>query len=216
MLLAANQSLSESDAITDTLCVFFGFSIPGNRNRYIFFESCEVSIVFPFINFFCQSSKRLSADRLRCEDRCFYMVTSNYLFCGRRRTAWWIDHKANKFSRATLCASCENGVTKFCKPIFSLPQSHLQASMKHMYACDTRPFSNSMPPSQLRTKWFRTKWQMWSWLEHTVSATCSYNGHIHLKIVFQNLDQSWEKPQGPSKAGIWAKARRFPPLSIYQ
>ena len=34
-------------AIDDTHWVFFGFSYPRNRSRYIFFEPCEVPIVFP-------------------------------------------------------------------------------------------------------------------------------------------------------------------------
>ena len=63
--------------------LFFGFSLPWNRNRFIFFKPYIVPTVFPFINFSCQgsffysqSSNSLSADRLRCEHRRFYMVTS--------------------------------------------------------------------------------------------------------------------------------------------
>ena len=70
-------------AIANTHWVFFGVSFPRNQNWYIFFKPCKVPIVSPFIDiscegsfFFGQSSKRLSADRLRCEHRCFYMVTS--------------------------------------------------------------------------------------------------------------------------------------------
>ena len=58
-----------------------------NPNQYIFLVPCEVPTVFvPYINFSCQSSsffsqclKRLSADHLRCDHRCFYMVTSIWL-----------------------------------------------------------------------------------------------------------------------------------------
>ena len=62
----------------------FWFPFQRNRNRHIFFEPFKIPIVFGFISFSCegsffsgqQSSKGLSADRLRCEHRRFYMVTS--------------------------------------------------------------------------------------------------------------------------------------------
>ena len=59
--------------------MFFGFSLPRNRNRYIFFDHAKLE---QLINFSCegsvflgQSLKRLSANRLRCEHRHFYKVT---------------------------------------------------------------------------------------------------------------------------------------------
>ena len=68
--------------LPNTLSVF-GFSFPRNRKQYIFFKPCEVPTVFPFVNFSCegsfffgQSSNCLSADCFRCEQRCFYRVTS--------------------------------------------------------------------------------------------------------------------------------------------
>ena len=71
-------------AIADILSVFFRFFFLRNRNQYIFFESCEVQKSFSFFFifscegsfFFGKSSKCLSVDRLRCEQRRFYVVTS--------------------------------------------------------------------------------------------------------------------------------------------
>ena len=144
--------------------MFFGFSFQRNWNRYIFFEPCEAPIPFPFIkfccegNFFCgQSLKRLSADRLRCEHRRFYMVTSVklvlYMYTRRPRTAWR-THKENKFSCAILWAACQNRVMKFrthifvchnltCKP----PQNaHMHKTLGHFQTV-------SLPASQLMTNW---------------------------------------------------------------
>ena len=59
---------------------------------------------------------------------------------------WWTSHKANKFSRATLSVARENRQTQ--QVYFHLPQSRLQASMKYMYVCNTRPFANSYEPTQ--------------------------------------------------------------------
>ena len=140
--------------------VFFRVFFPRNLNRYIFFEPCEVPTAFHFMNcsceggfFFGQSSKRLSADRLRCEHRRFYMVTSvglvSYILADLGLRGELLTKQT---SFLVLCATCENRVTKLCKPIyFHLPQSRLQASTKHTYVRDTRPFSNGTPPSQFRT-----------------------------------------------------------------
>ena len=68
-----------------------------------------------------------------------------------------------------------------------------------MQVRDTRPFSNSTPPCQLRTNWIPIKWQTQLWLKCMVSATCSYNVRIHIKNFLANLDESWEWPWGPPK-----------------
>ena len=93
------------------------------------------------------------------------------LFCTythRPRTAWKTCHKANKFSCETLCTSCNNLVYETLQVQFCLPQFRLQASIKRMYARNTRPFPNGMPPSQLRTNWVGIKRRTGSWL----SAGC--------------------------------------------
>ena len=97
---------------------------------------------------------------------------------------------------------------------FCLPKSHLQASTKRTYTHATRPFSNSMSLSQLRTNWIGIKWRTWSLLENMVSATHVYDVHIHIKIFSLNLDESQKWPHGSSKAGIPAKAKRFLSLKM--
>ena len=100
-----------------------GFLFLRNRNRYIFFQPCEVPAIFPLINlsfegslFFGQSSKPLSSDRLRCEHRRSelhgYLRRTSFVHTRRPWTAWPTSHKANEFSRAALCTACENRVTK--------------------------------------------------------------------------------------------------------
>ena len=120
-------------------------------------EPCEVPAVFPFINLFCegsfffgQSSKRLSADRLRCEHRRFYMATSvglvSYILADlgprgellTKQPSFLVQPKA----RLARIASRHFG------SLFRLKQSRLQASTKHTYARDTAPFSSGMPPGQ--------------------------------------------------------------------
>ena len=93
---------------------------------------------------------------------------------------------------------------------FRLQQSRLQASTKHMYARDTRPFSNGTSPSQLRTNWTGIKWQTWLWLERTASATPSHNVHMQIQISSPNLDESQEWPQGPSKSQNSSKSQKVP------
>ena len=127
---------------------------------YIFFEPCKVPTVFPLINsscvasfFFGQSSKLLSANRLRCDHRCLqlhgYFHRTCFVHTHRPRTAWRTSRKANKFS-CTMQGLRESRYETL-QAYFRLPQSRLQAFLKCMYAHDTRPFSNGTPPSQLRT-----------------------------------------------------------------
>ena len=125
--------------------MFFGFSIPRNRSRYIFSKPYKVPTVFPFINFSCQgsfffgqSSKCLSADCLRCEHT--YLQT------------WRTSHKANKFSRVSPCMSCQNCVMKLRKPIFTChyplckpPQkAHMHATLGHFQMDHLRANSGQM------------------------------------------------------------------------
>ena len=155
-----------------------GFFPPRNRNRYIFFESCEVLAVFPFINMSCedrfsfgQSSKLLSADRLRCDtDVRFYGATSvgfvSYILADlglreelmRLCAAYENSHKANEFSHAAMRGFRES-LHKTLQAYFHLPQSRLQASTKRTQARDARPFSNGTPSSQLKTNRIGIKWR---------------------------------------------------------
>ena len=140
--------------------LFFGFSFPRNQNRYIFFEPCEVQTVFPFFQFSCegsfffgQSSKRLSADHLRCEHRRFYMVTSvglvPYILADLGPRGVLLTKQTSfLFSRATLCATAARIALQNFTCLFSPATISLA---KHTYVRDTRPFSNGTPPSQLRT-----------------------------------------------------------------
>ena len=77
--------------------------------------SCEGSFSFG------QSSKHLSADHLRCDHRRFNMATSvglvSYILEALGPRGELLT--ANEFSRATLCATCENRDTKLHKLIFA-------------------------------------------------------------------------------------------------
>ena len=95
---------------------------------------------------------------------------------------------------SSLRESCH----KTSQTYFRLPQSHLQASTKPTYACDTRPFSNGMPLSQFRTNWIGIEWRTWSWLDRTASATHGYNVHIHIQLFSAN--EIREQPRGLSKS----------------
>ena len=126
----------------------------------IFLESWEVLTLFHFINFSCegnfffgQSSKRLSADHLRCEHRHFYTVTSvgllSYILADLGPRGELL-----KKQRSFLVQPMRNlreSRYKISHAYFRLLLSRLQASTKRTYARDTGPFSNGTPPSQLRT-----------------------------------------------------------------
>ena len=206
-------------AIADTHWMFFGFSFPRNWNRYIFFKLCEVLIVFPLPN----SLPRVAFSLVNLQN-VFQLISSGVntdvstwllpldLFCTYLQT---YNRMAN-FSQSKwvfLCNLMRSLWESHCKTsqaYFRLPQSRLQVSTKHTYAHDTRPFSNSMPSNHLRTNWIGIKWQTWLRLEHTASATPSYNAHIHIKIFSPNLDKSCEWPQWPSKSWNSGKSQKIP------
>ena len=190
--------------------VLFAFSFPRDRKWYIFIKPCKVPAVFLFINlsgkgslFFGHSLKHLSAYCLKCKHRRFYMYGYFHRTCfvhtRRPRTVWQTSHKANEFLVQPSVNLQESHYETF-HAYFRLLQSCLIASMKQTYVRDTRPFSNSTPPSQLRTNRIRIKWQTWSWLEHTASATRGYNVHICIQLFYTKLDESWELLQWPSKS----------------
>ena len=110
--------------------------------------SCEGSF------FFGQSSKRLSANHLRCEHRRFYKVTSVGLVLyiladlgphGKlltKQTSFLLQPYA-WLARITL---------RNFSSLFSLATMSLASLTKtHIHGCDTTSFSNGTPLSQLRT-----------------------------------------------------------------
>ena len=133
--------------------------------------------------FFSQSSKLLSADSLRSEQRCFYIVTSirfvSYILTDLRPHGELLTEQTS-FLMQPYARFVRIVLGNF-KAYFRLPQSRLQASMKRMYTHNTMPFSNNRPLSQLRTNWIRIRWQTWSRLEHKASATRGYNVDVHIK-----------------------------------
>ena len=200
---AVNWSLSVSESMqswTHIECSS-GFLSRGTRSHT--FSSCHVKFE-QFIPlsisrcfFFGQSSKRLSADRLRCEHRRFNIATSvGDLFSAYSQIS---DRGAN-FSQSKRVFSCSpmRGFRESCletsQNFFHMPQYHLQASTKRTYVRYTRPFLNDTPQSQLRTNWIGIKWQTWSRLKRTASATHDYNVHIHIQLFSPNLDKSRERP----------------------
>ena len=96
-----------------------------------------------------QSSKRLSADRLRCGHRRFYMVTSVGIVSHILADPGWRGELLTK-QRVFSCNPMRDfreSRYKTSQVYIRLSQSRLQASKKRTYVRDTRPFSNGTPPS---------------------------------------------------------------------
>ena len=165
----------------------------------------QSSSSFPHINFYCkssfyfgQSSKCLSTDHLTCEHRCFYMAT--YV----RLVSYILTDlgPSGNFSQSKWIFSCNPTLRLWelhhetLHAYFRLPQSRLQASTKGTYAHDTRPFPNGTLPSQFKTNWINIIWRTWSRLEHTASATCSYNVYTTFLRKFRRISR---KTSGTTK-----------------
>ena len=102
---------------------------------------------------FSQSWKRLLADCLRCEHRRFNMTTSeglvSYILADLGPHGDLLT-KQTSFLVQQYMWLARIALRKFAS--LYLPATiSLASPTKRMYACNTRPFSNSMPPNQLRT-----------------------------------------------------------------
>ena len=194
-----NPSLCNRRHTLSVLRVFF----LKKRNRYIFFKPYEVPAVFPLINFPCKG--RVWTQMLLHR---FFRRTC-FLHTRSPRTVWWTSNKANNFFVQPYVQlvriMSRNSASLFSPATISLASLHRTHT-----AHDTWPFSNGMPPSQLRTNWISIKWWMWSWLERTAPTICGYNVHIQIQLFSANLDNSQAWSWGPSKSWNSGKSRKIP------
>ena len=92
------------------------FFLPKKPEPIHFLEPCEVQTVLETSFRWLPQVWTQTFLRVYFRRTCFVHTPSP-------RTTWQTSHKANYFSRATLCATCENCVTKL--HYFRLPQSRL-------------------------------------------------------------------------------------------
>ena len=128
--------------------MFLGFSFQRNQNRYIFFEPSRVPTVFPSVclarvafslinlpNVFQQIASCINTDAST------WLLPLDLFHAYRPRNAWQTSHKANEFSRATLCTAYEDRDMKLPKPVFTChnlackpPQTTcMRATLGHFY-----------------------------------------------------------------------------------
>ena len=123
--------------------VFFRFSFPRNRNRYIFFEPCEVQIGFFFFFFFPIYLARVAFSLVNLRN-VFQLIASgvntdisawllqSYLF----RTYSQPKDRVANFSQNKRVFSCNpmcdlrESLHKTSRAYFRLPQCRLQAATK--------------------------------------------------------------------------------------
>ena len=176
--------------------MFFRFSFPRNRIRYIFFQPCEVPAVSSFINFSCQG-------RFKTSFRQSPQVRTQTLLQGYNRRTYFVHILAGLGSRGELLTkqtkfllqpyvrlariASRNFTSSFSPALISLAnfhKTHICAGHKATF----KPYASK--PTQDKLNRYKTV----DMIERKAPTTRGYNLHIQDKDKV-NFNISKEKLQ---------------------